>query len=130
MKPQPMIVVNDVEASSRWYQSVLGFQSGHGGKEYEQLLSDGLLVLQLHHWDAHEHPHLGNPQLKPYGNGTLLWFETEKFPEVLRRIEAAQAQVLEGPLVNPNANHLEIWLRDLDGYVVVVASPYGDVRLT
>jgi hypothetical protein len=30
-------------------------------------------------------------------------------------------------MVNPNANHREIWLRDPDGYVVVLASAYGDV---
>lgn len=130
MKPQPMIVVNDVEASSRWYQAVLGLHSGHGGNEYEQLLHEGEIVLQLHHWDAHEHLHLGNPALTPYGNGSLLWFETKTFPAILKRIKATQAVVLEGPLINPNANHLEIWLRDLDGYVVVVASPYGDVSLT
>ena len=27
--------------------------------------------------------------------------------------------------VNPNAGHREIWLRDLDGYLVVLAEPYA-----
>ena len=36
-------------------------------------------------------------------------------------------EVLEGPHLNPNANHRELWLRDPDGYVVVLASAYGDV---
>ena len=31
MRPQPMIVVNDVQASSRWYQRLLNLDSGHGG---------------------------------------------------------------------------------------------------
>ena len=39
-----MLVVSDVEASSRWYQDVLGLASGHGGDEYEMLLFDGDLV--------------------------------------------------------------------------------------
>ncbi|MGI8945417.1 MAG: VOC family protein, partial [Thermoleophilaceae bacterium] len=48
MRPQPMISVADVEASSRWYQQVLGATSGHGGPEYERLLVDGILIMQLH----------------------------------------------------------------------------------
>ena len=127
MLPQPMIAVADVPASSRWYQQVLGCQSGHGGDEYEQLVCDGRLILQLHRWDTHEHPFLGDPQSKPYGNGALLWFETDSFDDRLQRIRALGAEVLEEPHINPNAQHREIWLRDPDGYVVVLASPYGDV---
>ena len=56
MNPQPLICVHDVEASSRWYQRLLGCQSGHGGDHYEQLVSRGQLVMQLHRWDA-EHLH-------------------------------------------------------------------------
>jgi hypothetical protein len=37
MTPQPLTTVHDVEFSSRWYQSVLGLQSRHGGAEYERL---------------------------------------------------------------------------------------------
>jgi len=29
--------------------------------------------------------------------------------------------------VNPLAHHRELWLRDPEGYVVVVSSPYGDL---
>jgi hypothetical protein len=43
------------------------------------------------------------------------------------RVRAHGASVLEGPQVNPNARHREVWLRDPDGYVVVVAGPYGDL---
>ena len=46
MQPQPLIAVRDVEASSCWYQRLLGCRSGHGGPEYEQLVDDGpVLVL-------------------------------------------------------------------------------------
>lgn len=31
MRPQPLIAVSDVEASSRWYQKVLGCIGDHGG---------------------------------------------------------------------------------------------------
>lgn len=128
MKAQPMIVVADVEASSRWYQRLLGCRSGHGGKEYEQLVdADGTLLLQLHQWEAHEHPHMGDPATKPYGNGVLLWFETEAFDAAVARAREMSVKVLDGPLVNPNARHREIWIGDPDGYVVVLASPYGEV---
>jgi catechol 2,3-dioxygenase-like lactoylglutathione lyase family enzyme len=127
MKPQPLIAVRDVQASSRWYQGVLGAASGHGGPEYEQILSDGEMIMQLHDWDAHEHPHLGSPESRPHGNGVLLWFQTEAFDTALERVRTVGAAVLEGPKVNPNANHREIWLRDPDGYVVVLAGAYGDL---
>lgn len=128
MKAQPMIVVTDVEASSRWYQRLLGCRSGHGGKEYEQLVDvDGTLLLQLHQWEAHEHPHMGDPAKRPYGNGVLLWFETEAFDAAVARARDLSAKILDGPLVNPNARHHEIWISDPDGYVVVLASPYGAV---
>jgi len=127
MQPQPMIAVKDVEASSAWYQSLLNCRSGHGGAEYEQLIGDAdELILQLHHWDVHEHPHLGDPA-QPKGNGVLLWFRVDDFDAAVSRVQTMSAAVLDGPLVNPNAKHREIWIRDLDGYVVVLAGHFGDV---
>jgi hypothetical protein len=32
------------------------------------------MVLQLHQWQAHHHPYLGNPDAAK-GNGVLLWFK-------------------------------------------------------
>ncbi len=127
MRPQPMICVADVEQSSAWFQHALGFASGHGGPEYEQLTSEGQLVLQLHAWDVHEHPHLGDPKIQPPGNGAVLWFESEQIEQDFERAKKAGAEVLEPLHVNPLANHLEFWLREPNGYVVVVASPYGQV---
>ncbi len=83
--------------------------------------------MQLHHWEADEHPHLGDPAQRPYGNGVLLWFQTERFDEALQRIRASDAVVLDGPLVNPLAHHREVWLQDPNGYKVVVAGRYGDL---
>src|SRR5438876_216206 len=86
MRSQPLICVRDVEASSRWYQRLLGCQGAHGGKEYERLVSYGRLVLQLHRWDVeHHHGPIGDPNLKPYGNGVLLWFEIEDFDAAAAR---------------------------------------------
>lgn len=126
MNPQPLIATHDVTATSRWYQAILGLDSGHGGEDYEQLMFDGRMVMQIHRWEAHEHPHIGNPSLPSRGNGVLLWFQTDDFDAVCKRVTKQRAAVLEGPKVNPNANHRELWLSDPNGYVVVVASAYGD----
>jgi catechol 2,3-dioxygenase-like lactoylglutathione lyase family enzyme len=127
MQPQPLIAVRDVPASSRWYQRLLGCKSAHGGTDYDQLVNpSGALILQLHRWDAHDHPHLGAPDRKPHGNGVLLWFEVADFDAAVARARSLPAEILEEPHVNPNAGHREIWLRDGDGYVVVLASAHGD----
>jgi catechol 2,3-dioxygenase-like lactoylglutathione lyase family enzyme len=127
MRPQPMVVVTDVETSSRWYQRVLGLESGHGGSEYEMLLDGGQLVLQLHETDVHEHPLLGAPGAGASGAGVALWFETDAFDAAVARVTEAGVEPADGPLVNPNAQHREIWLRDPDGYLIVVSSPFGDL---
>lgn len=126
MIAQPLIAVNDVEKTSLWYQAMLGLESGHGGKEYEQLLFEQHMVLQLHQWQAHEHPHIGDPT-QVIGNGVLLWFESNRFDEIVQKLQTHQVEILEGPKYNPNAHHREIWFRDLNGYTLVVASPYGDL---
>lgn len=116
-----MIVVADVEAASHWFQEVLGLVSGHGGAEYEMLMDGSDLVAQLHQWEADEHPHLGDPKDPSRGNGVLLWFATDDFESVLRRVEETRAVVLDGPLVNPNSRQREVWLRGPEGYVVVAS---------
>jgi catechol 2,3-dioxygenase-like lactoylglutathione lyase family enzyme len=123
MRAQPMIVLADVEAGSRWFQDVLGLRSGHGGAEYEMLMDGDELVAQLHDWEADEHPAMGDPRDASRGNGVLLWFFTDGIDGVLTRVETAGAEVLDGPLTNPNSHLREVWLRGPEGYTVVVAGP-------
>jgi hypothetical protein len=110
---------------------------GHGGAEYERLWdprhhvskwgSDGL-ILQLHDWHAdHHHGPLGDPD-RPIGNGILLWFEVDDFQDVVARARQLQASVVRDVHVNPNAGHNELWIKDLDGYTVVIASPDGKTQ--
>ena len=134
LRPQPLISVTDVEASSRWYQHLLGCESAHGGAEYERLTCGGELVLQLHNWHiAHHHGPIGDPDVGPHGNGVLLWFETDDFDAAVARANALHAEIVWAPHRNPPSgnggpNHREVWLRDRDGYIVVLASPDGEAK--
>src|SRR5438876_1657448 len=95
LRSQPLIAVSDVEASSRWYQRLLGCSSGHGGREYERLESHGALVMQLHSFEVdHHHGRIGNPDDKPYGNGVLLWFEMDDFDDALNRAMEMNAEIV------------------------------------
>src|SRR3954447_12904165 len=101
MRPQPLLVVNDVEASSRWYQRLLGCSSAHGGAEYERLVDGDRLILQLHHWEVdHHHGAIGDPAL-PRGNGVLVWLEVDDVDAAVARAAALKAEVVLAPHRNP-----------------------------
>jgi catechol 2,3-dioxygenase-like lactoylglutathione lyase family enzyme len=132
---QTMIMVRDVEASSRWYQQLLGLRSDHGGADYERLTAGGVLVMQLHHRDVdHHHGPIGDADA-PLGNGVLLWFgEVADFDAVVGRAVELGAVVAKAPHRNPpegqgnGPGHRELWVLDPDGYTVVVASPDGEAH--
>jgi len=127
MHPQPLIAVTDVEASSRWYQYLLGCQSAHGGREYERLVRDGTLMLQLHHQGVeHHHGQIGNPNAGTYGNGVLLWFEIDDFDAAVSRITDLGAEIVLAPYSHTGAAQREVWLKDPDGFVVVLSCPDGE----
>jgi uncharacterized glyoxalase superfamily protein PhnB len=132
MQVVPMLQVSDVAAASGWYQRTLGFVSGHGGDEFEMLYAGEPyvtpLLLQLHRWDASEHGFLGSPDV-PKGNGVSLWFQVDdhaEFDAAWERASAAQPDVLSEPSWNPLAHHHEFSLRDHEGYVVAVHTPFAD----
>jgi hypothetical protein len=123
MQLAPLICVKDVQFSSRWYQQLLDCQSGHGGTEYERLNFNGRLILQLHDWTVdHQHGRLGDPDLRPYGNGVLLWFELHDYEAAVERAADMKVDVLKPSHKSENLN-CEFWLHDPDGYVVVLTSP-------
>lgn len=133
LQSQTMLSVADVESASRWYQTLLGLTSDHGGPEYERLLAGGTLVLQLHRRDvAHHHGLIGEMDV-PVGNGVLVWFgEVANFDDVVGRAGDMGVELIRAPHRNPPEGdgngpaHRELWVRDLDGYTVVVASPDGE----
>lgn len=129
VRSQPLIAVRSVRASTRWYAKLLGLETlpEHKHRDfYDRLMSGGQLVLQLHAWDAEEHPNLVNADLAPVGHGVLLFFEVDDFDAAVERARGLGAEVVIEPHFNPAPRHREVWLRDPDGYMVVVASPDGE----
>src|SRR6185436_16394685 len=104
MRPQPLICVGDVEASSRWYQQLLGCKSAHGGPKYERLVVGDRLILQLHQWEVeHHHGRLGDPRARRYGNGVVIWFEIDDFAAAVARSVEMKSTVLQPRHRNPPA---------------------------
>jgi len=132
VKAQPILAVRDVRASARWYAGILGSAEPTGSPPsdhdhiYRRIYVGEDLVLQLHAWDEEDHPNLVNRDEARPGHGVLIWFELDDFDAAVARARELRAEVVEEPHVNPAPRHREMWLRDLDGYVVVIASPDGE----
>jgi catechol 2,3-dioxygenase-like lactoylglutathione lyase family enzyme len=129
IESQTLIAVRDVRASSRWYTELLGADSlpDHEHRDhYDRISCAGQLFLQLHAWDVEDHPNLVNANAAPPGHGVVLWFQVNDFDAAVERARGLSAEIVAEPHVNDKPMHREIWLRDSDGYVVVVASPDGE----
>lgn len=129
VEAKPLIAVRDVRASSRWYAELLAADTlpEHPHRDvYERISSSGRMILQLHAWDEEGHPNLVDRTAAPPGHGVLLWFVLDDFDAAVKRARALRAEVVEEPHVNPAPRNREMWLRDPDGYVVVIASPDGE----
>ena len=129
VEAQTLIAVRDVRASSRWYTELLGVDAlpDHPHRDvYDRISCSGRLLLQLHAWDEENHPNLVDAAAAPPGHGIVLWFQSDDFDAAVERARGLRAENVLEPHVNPNPQHREIWLRDRDGYVVVVAGPDGE----
>ncbi len=120
IKIDPIIAVKDVEASSKWYQSVFDCRSMHGGKEFDILVSENdEILICLHKWGEHQHPTMANPGITP-GNGLILYFRTENMNLVRQNVEKMGGSVEEDIHLNPNSTKKEFSLRDPDGYYLTI----------
>jgi catechol 2,3-dioxygenase-like lactoylglutathione lyase family enzyme len=123
VKTEVMLFVRDVEASSRWYQQLLGAHSGHGGDEYEMLVDDHMnLLFQLHRLEADEHGMEVLDETTPRGAGVLCYVQVDDVLAVHARAIAMKAAVVTTPAFNELARHTEFTLRDPDGYALAVYS--------
>ena len=116
----PIIAVNDVEASSKWYQSVFDCRSLHGGKEFDILVSENdEILICLHKWGEHQHPTMTDPGITP-GNGLILYFRTDHMNAIRQNVETNGGTVAEDIHINPNSRKMEFSLRDPDGYYLTI----------
>jgi len=120
----PIIAVDDVATSFRWYQSLFGQPETRPAHPYfGQLLdTDGTVLLCLHQWGAHDHPSLTSRDAAAPGNGLLLFFRVDDFEPALQRARALVARLDEEPVLNPGTGTLEFSLRDPDGYHVTISA--------
>lgn len=129
-KSQTLLTVDDVLASSRWYSTLLGLQPISSSFEdthsntYNRLMYGGDLVLQLHAWDEEAHPNMVDRESGPRGHGILIWFEVADFDDSIKRARILGAEIIAEPSTNPNSDEREVWLRDPDGYTVVLSNPH------
>ena len=132
VEAQPLIAVRSVRASSRWYAELRAADSlpEHSHRDsYDRISLSGRLILQLHAWDVEGHPNLVNANAAPPGHGVLLWFQVADFDAAVARARRLGAEIVQEPHVNPAPQSREMWLRDPDGYVVVIASPDGEAAV-
>lgn len=119
-----IIGVDDVPASLKWYQTLLGLPETAPAHDYfgQVLDSDGTVLLCLHRWGDHDHPSLLSPHQAQPGNGLLLFFRVDDFELALPRARALVARFEEEPLLNPNTGTMEFSIRDPDGYHVTISA--------
>jgi predicted enzyme related to lactoylglutathione lyase len=119
-KIDPIIAVKDVQAGSKWYQSVFGCRSLHGGKEFDVLVSEtDEILICLHNWGEHQHPTMINPRITP-GNGLILYFRTDNINMIRKNIEKTGGVLVEDIHLNPNSTKKEFSIRDPDGYYLTI----------
>ncbi len=125
LKTEPIIAVENVEKSSRFYQKLLGCVSKHGGTVFE-ILTDkiGRQILSLHKWDEHEHPTFTNSNYA--GNGLILYFVVEDYKPMWENAKKLNARIEKEPKLNPNSGRMEFSIRDLDNYYISVCSEKTD----
>lgn len=120
-KPDPIIAVKDVAASSKWYQSIFNCYSLHGGKKFDVLVDErNEILICLHAWGAHEHPTMKDATITP-GNGLILYFRTDNMQQIFDNAVKAGAIIAEEIHVNTNSTKKEFSIRDPDGYYLTIS---------
>jgi catechol 2,3-dioxygenase-like lactoylglutathione lyase family enzyme len=122
-----IIAVDNVAASLRWYQALLGLPETAPEHDYfgQVIDTDGTVLLCLHSWGEHEHPSLTSPDRAEPGNGLLLFFRVDDLELSLSRARELGLQLEEEPDLNPNTGTREFSLRDPDGYYVTINASGG-----
>lgn len=127
IKNDPVIAVNDVDASAKWYQALFDCNRsyGHGGDKFEILTdADGSVLLCLHEWEVDQHPTMMDASITP-GNGLILYFRINNLEQIRDNVEKLGTEIEEDIHRNPNSKKEEFSIRDLDGYYLTISSYHG-----
>ena len=121
IRAEPIIGVDNVEKSSKWYQELLGCKNAHGGDTFEILADqDDTVILCLHKWGEHEHPTLSSSEITP-GNGLILYFKVDNLEKIWKNAKHLNALIEVEPNVNQNSGKREFAIRDLDNYYLLIS---------
>jgi len=121
MKVEPILAVQDVNESSKWYQNLFDCRSIHDGNDFDILVSkEDEVILCLHKWGAHDHPTMQNPNLTP-GNGLIIYFRTEHMENIRENLRGMNHDVEADIQINPNSNKKEFSVIDPNGYHLIIS---------
>lgn len=119
-KIDPIIAVDDVNASVEWYQSIFGCKRKHGGNDFAVLEDENdEILICLHKWGEHEHPTMKNKNI-PHGNGLIIYYKTDNIETIRQNLKIMGYPVEEDIHVNINSTKREFSLRDPDGYYLTI----------
>ena len=129
MELTPMIVVQDVEASSAWYQQLFGLKGAHGGDEFEMLMNaEGALQLLLHRSEHGEHAGLETPGPRGSGTGVLFYFSVPDLESYVDRAEEMRVEIVASPNFNKKAHALVLCSQSLFRFLDLGDDGFGQSR--
>lgn len=127
LSAEALIAVTDVEASSAWFQQILGVTSNHGGPYYDQLVDgSGRSALHLVRWGGSGHPSTRTRPDSGVGAGFELYvrYDTdEDLKSAVDRVRVAGAEVLVDHHYSELAHQEQLTLLTPDGYVLTLCGP-------
>ena len=119
----PMLLVSDVEKSSAWYQTVLGFAD-----VFTMRMADGKPIIVHLRWCMFSDLLLTparTPLAAAPGAGITLNFATPSADAIAERARSAGATILGEPTDRP-WNARDVTIADPDGYRLNFTAPLGD----
>lgn len=121
-KIDPIIAVEDVDRSAKWYENIFGLKnSSPGGHGFAVLRSaTNEIVLCLHQWEMDNHPTMIDSTITP-GNGLILYLRTKNIDIIYLRALIEECVIEEEIHTNPRPMKREFSLRDPDGYFLIVS---------
>ena len=119
-----VLTTRDLEGCIRFYSGVLGMtlENFHTPTERRQALRFGNQKINLHQWGKEFEPraHVAAP-----GTLDLCFIASVPLEEVIRRLEAAQVKILEGPVLKTGAvsRIRSVYVRDPDLNLIEISVP-------